>query len=134
MSDAFSITVPIAKADPETHMVRGWASVVERDGRPVIDGQGDVIALDDLRAAAHRFVAQARVSKAQHRGEPIGEVVESVIVDDDFAAAHGITHGDRCWWIGVQIHDPATWAKVEEGVLKSFSLGGKGRRTPLPDI
>ena len=119
------------KADPTGRFVRGWASVVSKDGAPVTDHQGDVIQIEELRKAAHRFVLDARVAKAMHAGQQIGDVVESVIVDDSFAKAMGMTDTRRGWWIGMEIHDPKVRQAIVKGDLKAFSIGGRGRRTPM---
>lgn len=127
----FSINFEFAKADVSGKFVRGWASVVSKQGVPVTDHQGDIIAIDDIRKAAHKFISDARVAKAMHAGQPVGEVVESVIVDDDFAKALGATDATRGWWIGMQIHDPKVQEGVRKGKLRAFSIGGRGRRTPV---
>lgn len=129
----FGITFEFEKADAEGRYVRGWASVVSVDGEPVTDWQGDVIAMDELRKAAHAFVTDARVAKAMHQGEAVGEVVESVIIDDEFAKAVGATTTQRGWWIGMKIASDAIRKRVRSGELKAFSIGGKGKRRKIED-
>lgn len=126
----FNISINFEKADTSGKTVAGWASVASVDGKPVTDYQGDIISIDELRKAAHKFVCDARVAKAMHAGNQVGEVVESVIVDDDLAKALGITDGKRGWWVRMQIHDPEIQKGVREGKYRAFSIGGKGRRTP----
>lgn len=121
----------IAKAAPTGKYVAGWFSVIEVDGQPVTDTQGDVIDMDELRKSAHAFVSDARQAKVMHDGEPIGRVVESVLVDDDFAKVHGIGHGKRGWWGAMEITDPATQRRAAQGELKAFSIGGRGKRVPI---
>lgn len=125
------ITFEFEKADNTGRFVRGWASVVSENGKPVTDHQGDIITIDELRKAAHAFVCDARVAKAMHSGQQVGEVVESVVIDDAFAKAVGMSDGKRGWWIAMQINDPAVQAQVRKGVLRAFSIGGRGRRTPV---
>lgn len=98
------ITFEFEKADNTGRFVRGWASVVSEGGQPVTDHQGDIITIDELRKAAHAFVCDARVAKAMHSGQQVGEVVESVVIDDAFAKAVGMSDGKRGWWIGMQIN------------------------------
>lgn len=130
-------TFEFAKSSVTGKYVWGWASVIEENGKPVLDSQGDLIVMDDsadgkgLRSAAHHFVKSAREAKAMHAGDRIGDVVESVIIDDDFAKAHGITHGKRGWWIGMEIADPAIQKRVASGEYRAFSIGGAGRRKAL---
>lgn len=116
------------KAAPTGEYVRGWASVASVGGAEVADHEGDVISIDEIRDAAHRFITEVRVAKALHRGEPVGDVVESVIVDDDFAAAMGLQTDVRGWWIGMRIHDEAIRKRIRSGELKAFSIGGRGIR------
>lgn len=127
----FHINFNFSKADTTGRYVRGWASVVTDAGVPVTDHQGDIIAIDEIRKAAHKFISDARIAKAMHAGQPVGEVVESVIIDDDFAKAVGMSDGRRGWWIGMEIHDPTIRENVRKGKLRAFSIGGRGRRTPV---
>ena len=122
--------VNFEKADAEGRYVRGWASVILEHGVPVEDFQGDVIEMDELRKAAHQYVTDARVGKMMHSGTQIGDVVESVIIDDDFAKAMGMTDSRRGWWIGMEIHDTAVRKRVASGELAAFSIGGTGKRVP----
>lgn len=126
-----SVVFEFEKADTEGRYVRGWASVAQVDGVPVEDWQGDVIDMEELRKAAHRFICDARVAKAMHRGEAVGEIVESVLVDDEFVKAMGATTPNRGWWIGMEIKSEAVRKRVRSGEFRSFSIGGRGTRTPV---
>lgn len=123
-----SFAFEFQKSDAAGRFVRGWASVVSVDGQPVVDHQGDRISIDEVRKAAHQFITDARVAKAMHSGSQVGEVVESVIIDDEFAKAVGMTDTKRGWWIGMAIHDDGVAEKVRKGDYRAFSIGGKGRR------
>ena len=127
----FTFSFDFEKADDEGGYVRGWASVVSVDGEPVEDTQGDVIGIEELRKAAHRFVTEARVAKAMHAGAQVGEVVESVIIDDAFVKAVGATTTKRGWWIGMRVYDPSIRKRVKKGDLKAFSIGGRGKRRKM---
>lgn len=122
------IAFEFEKSDATGSFVRGWASVVSKNGEPIIDAQGDLIDIEDLRKAAHAFVGNARAAKAMHSGAPIGEIVESVIIDDDVARALGVSDGRRGWWIGMQVNDAEVRKRVVSGELRSFSIGGRGKR------
>ncbi|CAB5220370.1 Phage-like element PBSX protein, XkdF [uncultured Caudovirales phage] len=128
---SFGITFEFEKADSEGRYVRGWASVISVNGKPVEDTQGDVIEMPELRKAAHRFVLEARVAKAMHAGSQVGDVVESVIIDDEFVKAMGASTDKRGWWIGMQINSDSISKRVKSGDLKAFSIGGSGRRKPM---
>ena len=32
------------------------------------------------------------------------------------------------WWVGFRVDNPDTWARVKDGTLRGFSIGGKGKR------
>ncbi|HEY6965893.1 MAG TPA: XkdF-like putative serine protease domain-containing protein [Burkholderiales bacterium] len=125
------ITFDFEKMDTTGRYLRGWASVVQKDGSQVEDSEGDVIAIEDLRKAAHAFIMDARVAKLKHAGGQIGDVVESIIIDDALAKSLGITDTRRGWWIGMEITDPAIQARVRKGEFRSFSIGGTGVRTEI---
>lgn len=125
------ISFEFSKSDATGGYVRGWASVVSVSGQPVEDWQGDVIGIDALRKAAHQFITDARVAKAMHHGAPVGEVVESMIIDDEIAKALGIADQRRGWFIGMQIHSSDVRKRIRAGELRAFSIGGRGRRIPI---
>lgn len=125
------ITFDFTKADETGGYVRGWAIVSSVDGKTIVDWQGDEVSVDELRKAAHQFIVDARVAKAMHSGEQIGEVVESVIVDDQLAKALSIGDGRRGWFIGMLVTSDAVRKRVRSGELRSFSIGGRGRRIPV---
>jgi len=122
------VTFEFEKATNGGRFVRGFASVSSVGGQPVEDYQGDLVSIDELTKAAHQFICDARVAKAMHSGSQIGDVVESVIVDDAFAKALGATTDKRGWWIGMKISDPAVQKRIASGELKAFSIGGRGTR------
>lgn len=126
-----SITFKIEKADKTGRYVAGWLSVVEKDGKRVEDTQGDLISMDELRKGVHRYMNGERTIKKQHSGGEIGKMVEVVMIDDDFAKAHGITHTKRGAWGTAEITDEATRDDVRKGKVTGWSMGGKGKRTPI---
>jgi len=126
-----SMIFDFQKADATGGFVRGWASVISIDGKSVEDTQGDIIEIGELRKAAHDFVTNARVAKVMHRGAKAGEVVESVLIDDEFAKALGVQDGRRGWWIGMRIDDDRIRKQVRDGELRAFSIGGRGQRVKV---
>jgi len=121
----------IIKYSEEQRCVTGWASVVEQDGKPVVDHQGDVMSEADLLKSAHNFMADYRVGKAMHQGGKVGDIVESVVFTKDLQKALGIDLGKVGWLIKVKVSDPAIWKRVKSGELKAFSIGGYGQRVPM---
>ncbi len=135
MTQPFRISAEITKRDDERQVVYGWASVIENDGVPVTDRQGDVIPEGELIAAAHRFMMD-RTAGLMHKRDgnaplSVGEVVESVVLTRDVQAALGIDLRKSGWFIGMKIHDPAVWAAVKSGQLTAFSVGGRGTRETI---
>ena len=82
--------VTFAKVDDDQRIVYGWASVIKRDGALVDDHQGDVIEMEELEKAAHRYVQTARVGKAMHTGEQTADLIERFVV-----SPVGRTRADR---------------------------------------
>lgn len=121
---------------PDGSYVRGWASVTSIDGHPVVDFEGDIIPIDVLRDAVYSFIGSDRVALVQHDGKTTGAVVESVIIDDYFAKAHGIAHGKRGWWIGMEVYSAEARKSVVDGKLRHFSIGGTARKIKVaePDL
>lgn len=129
----FRLTCEIAKKDTKQRIVYGWASIIEKGGKPVVDHQKDVISEENLVKVVHGYVREARVGKAMHKGEKTGELVESIVFTKELQKALGIDLAQVGWFVGYKITDDATWAKVEKGELKSFSIGGRGKREAIKD-
>lgn len=128
----FQLFIEIEKSAPDGSFVRGWACVTSDEGRPVnTDWDGDVMPIDVIRDSVHEFMAGERVAKVMHNGEQTGAIVESVIVDDEFAALMGITHKKRGWFAGMEVHCEKARARVRKGELKGFSIGGRAQFTVL---
>lgn len=129
--------IPIAKADDSLQVVWGFASVIEENGAPIVDGQGDVIYPVELQKTAHEFMRASRAGGFMHAKDPggrayqVGEVVESVVLTRELQKALGIDLGMAGWLIGMHIPDKALWAKVKSGELSAFSIGGSGQRTDV---
>jgi hypothetical protein len=124
-----------AKFDEDKRRAYGWASVVELNGEPVVDRQGDYIGLDDIEEAAYTYVRKSRVAGDMHRrtvdDEPFkaGELIESVVFTKDKCQAMGLPMSlAGRWWMGVQVEDEATWQEVKKGARTGFSIHGKGLR------
>lgn len=131
MNAPVSLSFKIEKATPTGRHVSGWLSVVEKDGKPVEDTQGDRISIEEISKAFRKYMKGSRVIKARHAGDQVGEMVECVVIDDDFAKAHGITHTTRGVWGTAEITDEKAREEVRKGILKAFSIGGRGKRKPI---
>lgn len=129
--------VPITKVDKDNRLVYGWALVNKTDNGSglelVIDRQGDIVEDDTLLATAHGYIADQRDAKVVHKGQVVGQVVESLVLTEDIQKALGINLGQTGWFIGMRIDDDATLAEVDAGNLPMFSVGGTGNRIPVAE-
>lgn len=123
--------VPITKADDARQLVFGWASVaVAKDGTPVIDLQGDVIAIEDLEEAMYAYVRESGDLTFDHAGETRGQLVEALVFTPDKLEKMGIPAGTVPLgaWVGYHLPDQADYARAKEGGLLMFSIEGRGVR------
>ena len=126
----------IAKTEPDKMLVFGWGSVaVDADGTQIEDLQGDMIDPEDLEKAAYDHVLNFRSTGERHdpRLRRKGRLVESCVFTKEKQAAIGIPPGTvpEGWWVGYKIDDPEAWEKIKSGEYQSFSVEGKGERTPI---
>lgn len=128
INKSFSINCQFAKMDDEKRLVYGFASIIEEDGKPVEDYQGDIISESDLVEAAHDYVMKSRAAKVMHKGVKRGELVESLVLTDDVKKALNSSLGTKGWFVGFKIHDDETWQAIKKGELGMFSIGGRGKR------
>jgi len=124
-----------AKADPDKQQVFGWASVVEVNGEPVVDLQGDVIAPEEMEKAGYEYVMKSRKGGDMHlrnNWEPIkkSEMIESFIVTEEKREAMGLPDSvPTGWWVGFQVQDPEVWSMIKDGRRTGFSIHGHGKRS-----
>lgn len=131
VKDAGGKPSTVLKVDADKRLVWGWASVIENAGETVVDHQGDVIDEETLITAAHKFIADARKAKVMHDGDVIGEIVESLVFTKEIQKSLGIDVGKVGWFICMKVNDPDVWARVKDGELRAFSIGGVGERMEI---
>lgn len=127
-------TFQFEKADSRGKYVRGFAYLTkDKSGAEVRDFSGQFIDdIDVLREAAHDFM-EHRVAKSMHGktvtdgNKAIGDIVESIIVDDDVAKALGIADKRRGWFVGMRVNDEGVQKRIRSGELTAFSIGGRAR-------
>lgn len=133
----FKMMVEIEKMGEDSRTAYGWASVIELDGVPVQDLQGDEISQFELTNAAHNFMKNYRQGKQMHEASQqdgvgnVGTVVESLVFTPEVQKALQIDLKKTGWFIGVKIEDDNVLAKVKSGEYKAFSIGGNGERVPV---
>lgn len=122
----------ITKIDEDQQLVFGWASIANTaDGNPIVDSQSDIIEPAELENAVYKFMQEysARGAGELHKGDPVGRIVESVILTPQKMAAMGIDHAmPTGWWIGMKVDDAAVFEKVKSGRYRMFSIQGRAVR------
>lgn len=132
-----------SKFDDAKKQAFGFASVVKKDGLPVIDRQGDYIDLDEMEKAAYHYVQKSRVGGDMHkrqadeygidRAHHVSDLIESMVFTNEKCKAMGLPEEvikqlEGHWWVGYQIHDEATWQEVRKKGRTGFSIHGRGKR------
>ena len=127
-----------SKLDDEQHLAFGWATVVELDGQPVVDRQGDYISPEDIEKAAYAYVHNSRVGGNMHartedsQVHKVSDLVESVVFTDEKIEKMGLPDDfPRGWWVGFKIHDPESWEMVKKRERTGFSIHGRGLRKDM---
>ena len=116
---------PILKADDEKQIVYGV--VLEPNTR---DLQGDVLSVDTIEQAAHKYMAVSRTVGDSHSSEANAVVVESYLAPADYKlGGHSISKGT--WIMGVHVLDDQMWKAVKRGEFTGFSIGGRGKRSQI---
>lgn len=133
----FTLRWEISKRDDEKRQVFGWASVVEMNGKPVVDLQGDYIPVEVIEKAAYTYVHKSRQGGNQHqrfgdRPLHVSDMIESVVFTSDKKKEMGLPDSfPTGWWVGYQINDEKTWQDIKSGKLKDFSIHGSGVRKEI---
>ena len=121
----------VLKFDTERQYVFGWASVaITKDGHQVEDLQGDLIDIDDLEEAAYQFALDYRSTGIMHKGETVGQMIESFMVTPDKLEAMGLPPDalPQGHWVGFHIPDAEVFSKIKDGTYSAFSIQGDAIR------
>lgn len=108
MNSVYAAIEKFTKADDGTLTVYGIAST------EAVDNDGEVIKADAMRAALPNFFVHGTGALREMHGKIAAGTVEKANVDDK-----GVTH------ITATVVDPVAVLKVEKGVYKGFSIGGR---------
>lgn len=122
-----------SKFDDDKKQVFGWASIVSKDGKTVVDRQMDTITPDDLETAAYSYVLKSRDGGEMHKRRGVATLVESFVVTPEKVSKLGLPEDSlpTGWWVGFQIKDDEVWDKVKKGHYTGFSIHGMGKRTKM---
>lgn len=121
------LTAKIEKVNEDQNLVFGWFSIIEKDGKSVVDSQGDVITEEELEKAMYDFVLNARDAGEMHMRKDAGKLVECMVFTKEKQDLMGIDLGFIGAWGGFRLDDD-TFAKVKSGQYSMFSIGGRGTR------
>jgi|SRR5262245_7622692 len=133
---AWGYRLQITKLDDDQHLVFGWFSIAaDKERRPVVDLQGDVIAPSDLFKTVSDFNQSSRRVSVMHSGQVVGACEQSLVFTPEVQEALGLAVGQLpVGWFGVlKIYDDAVWQQVKSGALGGISVGGTGKRAPYAD-
>ncbi len=117
--------MPILKTDEERYVL---GIVLEPETE---DSQNDIYSADEVRKAAHDFMANFQNIGLMHRTIINGkaQILESYLAPATFKI-DGQSVKKGTWLFGVRVSDDDLWAEVKDGGLTGFSIGGSAVRTP----
>ena len=97
----------------------------------VVDAQGDIYSADEVRQAAHRFMAEYGGLGLQHqlRVNDQVKILESYIAPSDLKLGETDVRKGT-WLMAVRVLSDELWQRVRAGELTGFSIGGSARRSP----
>ncbi|MBK7537553.1 MAG: DNA adenine methylase [Myxococcales bacterium] len=99
----------------------------------VVDAQGDIYSVEEVRAAAHRFLEEFGGIGLMHqlRVNDQVKILESYLAPADFSLG-GISVRRGTWLLAVRVLSDELWTRIKEGELTGLSIGGTARRVPEP--
>ena len=126
----------ISKANEDKKQVFGWANIaVTKEGTPIQDLQNDMVEPEELEKAAYEHVLSFRSTGERHDPNlrQKGRLIESIVFTKEKLEAMNIPEGTLPygWWVGYQIDDDKTWAKIKKGEYQMFSIEGTAQRQPV---
>jgi hypothetical protein len=92
----------------------------------VVDFHDDIMSAEEVEKAAHHWMATRGDIGLMHMGNALALPLESFIAPVDMTLENGsvIKKGD--WVMAVKIVCDVTWARVKNGEITGFSVGGFG--------
>lgn len=128
--EAVDIAVPfnIIKVEPTQRLVFGWLSVVEKNGKMIVDKQGDMIPVDELEKAAYEYVLTSRDGGDMHITKGASRLVESMVFTKEKQELLKIDLGMVGWWGGYFVDSDTLWDAYKKGDRPEFSIGGQALR------
>jgi hypothetical protein len=122
-----NLTFEVIRKDEAARRVFGWFSVAaDKDGKTLVDRQGDVIDIADLEEAASTFLKEYRQGGQQHEGGAPNRLIASLVFTPEVQQALGIPPGvlPQGWFGAFEIGDDV-FGKLAKGELLMFSIEGE---------
>jgi DNA adenine methylase len=97
-----------------------------------VDSQGEIYTAETVRKTAYLFLEDYGNVGLQHSGliNDKVKILESWIQRDDTTiGGQAIKAGT--WMLAVHVIDDDLWAKVKDGRITGFSIGGRAKRVPI---
>lgn len=130
----WNLPLEIKKTDPDKQLIFGWASIVMKDGAPIVDKQEHIIPVSELENAVYEYVVSSRDHGDMHAKRYKASLVESMVFTLEKQKALNIVikndAGEHIvgWWTGFKVSDPELWAAHKRGERPEFSIGGAARQ------
>jgi hypothetical protein len=118
-------SVDLFKMDEEQRLVYGVVLIPD-----IEDLQNDICDKKDIQEAAHDYLVNSRLIKAQHNAPTDADVVESYIAPADIPLGNGIVPAGS-WVLVTKINSDAMWDAVKRGDIRGYSIGGIGAREEM---
>ena len=118
----------VCKADSTTEERYVLGIVLEPD---TVDSQGDIYTAETIRQSAYLFMEEYGNIGLQHSGliNDKVKILESWIQrEDTMIGGQAVKAGT--WMLAVHVIDDELWAKVKDGRITGFSIGGRAKRVP----
>jgi hypothetical protein len=118
-------SVELVKFDEDQRLVYGVVLVPD-----IEDLQGDICSKEDIQEAAHDYLVNSRLVKAQHKSPTDADVVECYIAPVDIPIGKGIAPAGS-WIMVTKIKSAAMWDSIKKGDITGYSIGGRGTREEI---
>lgn len=121
---------PIFKVDSDKGLVYGVVLAPDLE-----DAQGDIVDAEEIEKAAHLFMESYR-KQLSDMGDMHKKTTQDVIVVENYLAPvdfeiNGGTVTKGSWVMVSKIKDAKMKEKVKKGEYTGYSIGGRGKRTPI---
>lgn len=97
-----------------------------------VDSQGEIYTAETVRKTAYLFLEDYGNVGLQHSGliNDKVKILESWIQREDTVIGGQVVKAGT-WMLAVHVIDDDLWAKVKDGRITGFSIGGRAKRVPI---